>query len=382
MYWQNRYLKEGAVFEALTGLETIDLPNKGLLSGIELKVWGTCGDNTAKPDVWLHDRLQKIELIVNGSQVVKSLTGEQLLADMLYKKTPHYSHDMKNISAASCEEFFYINLGRHYHDMDYMLDLGKVNDPEIRITNSFALTGAHGWDEGVAMDLKPSYSIVLHILREPPAAPKGYIKTSELYRFTGASAKKENMTVPRGPMYSNLYVQSWYAAQGISHILDKLELNINSDDIIPFRVGPAELAAEIARQYGLFEIDQQCYLKGKQAYPAPMEVGRPDGIEDWAVLDVALFRSDLWANNWHVPFKTVTTGAPSEDVVNTRMLYRGVMPFSVATIPYFDPWDERTRIDSSKLGDLWVRFEGNTNMSTSVVVKLLGDEVVTKYVAI
>ena len=151
MYWQNRYLKEGATFDALTGLQTIDLPNKGLLSGIEIRVWGTAGAGGDQPDVWLHDRLQKIELVVNGSKVVKSLTGRQLLADMLYKKTPILSHDIKNMASASCEEFFYINLGRHYHDTEYMLDLGKVTDPEIRITNDFTLAAQNGWTNGVAM---------------------------------------------------------------------------------------------------------------------------------------------------------------------------------------------------------------------------------------
>ena len=379
MYWQNRYLKEGATFDALTGLQTIDLPNKGLLSGIELRVWGTCGVGADKPDVWLHDRLKKIELIVNGSKVVKSLTGEQLLADMLYKKTPHYSHDMKNMSGASCEEFFFLNLGRHYHDMDYMLDLGKVNDPEIRIDNDFTLTSQNGWTNGVAMSAVPSFSVILHMLREPPAAPKGYIKTSELYRFTGGPSKIENMMVPRGPIYSNLYVQSWYASQGLGYLLDKLELNINSDDIIPFRVGATELAAEIARQYGLFEMSQQMSVKGDQAYPFPLEqaVFKPNPL---GLVAYECRGMDIWGNAVAPGFKDTATGlTPYTGNMNVFYTLRGIWPFSVSPIPYFDPHDERTWIDSSKLGDLWVRFEGNTSMGTSVVVKLLGDEVVTKY---
>lgn len=378
MYWQNRYLKEGATFDSLTGLETIDLPNKGLLSGIELRVYGTAGVGADKPDVWLHDRLQKIELIVNGSKVVKSLTGEQLLADMLYKKTPHNAHPATNISGGQCQELFYINLGRHYHDMDYMLDLGKVNDPEVRITNAFVLTGAHGWDNGVAMAAVPSFDVVLHILREPPAAPKGYIKTSELYRFTGANDKKENMTVPRGPMYSNLYVQSWYASKGLGISLDKLELNINSDDIIPFRVGVTELVAEITRLYGLVETGQWAILKGGQAYPFPLETGHVIGVIGNAELAEFAF-SNIWANLGIPYFVSGAAGTPETGNHGVFMTIRGALPFSVAALPYFHPWDERTWIDSSKLGDLWVRFEGGAAMGTDVVAKLLGDEVVTKY---
>jgi hypothetical protein len=379
MYWQNRYLKEGAVFSTLTGLQTIDLPNKGLLSGIELRVWGIAGVGADKPDVWLHDRLKKIEVIVNGSKVVKSLTGEQLLADMLYKKTPHYSHDMKNMAGASCEEFFYINLGRHYHDMDYMLDLGKVNDPEIRIDADFTLASQNGWTNGVAMTAVPSFSIILHLLRDPAAAPKGYIKTSEIYRFTGKSGKKENMLVSRGPVYSNLYVQSWYKAQGLGYILDKLELNINSGDIIPFRVGPTELATEIARQYGLFgSLSQQFTLTGRQAYPFPLEQGHFWGrtVEG---LNALIAGGDMWGNTAATQYTVLSTQVAGTGQIIAFLQYLGIWPFSVSPIPYFDPWDERTWIDSSKLGDLWVRFEGNTSMGTSVVVKLLGDEVVTKY---
>ncbi|GAJ23527.1 unnamed protein product, partial [marine sediment metagenome] len=133
-----------------------------------------------------------------------------------------------------------------------MLDLGKVNDPELRIEYDFKKTGHNGWTKGVAMSDEPSRSVVLHLLREPPAEPKGYIKTSEIYRFTSGISKKENMIIPRGPVYSNLYLQSFYASQGLTYLLDKVELNFNNDAIIPLRVGPLELTAELVRQYGLF----------------------------------------------------------------------------------------------------------------------------------
>ncbi|GAJ09123.1 unnamed protein product, partial [marine sediment metagenome] len=239
-YFQQRYLEEARTFPALAGLLTIDLPNKGLLSGIEIRVQGTNPDITSKPDVWLHDRLKKLEVIVNGSQVVKSYDARQLLAMMLYKKTPHLSHDMKNQSFGSTKEYFYINLGRWYHDNEYMLDLSQVNDPELRIEYDFALTGASGWDEGTAMTAEPSYYIILHLLRDTTLVPKGYIKTSEIHRFVAAGVQNVNMTVARGPTYSNLYLQSWYKYMGIGAILTHMDVNINSDDLIPITIRPED----------------------------------------------------------------------------------------------------------------------------------------------
>lgn len=382
MYFQQRYLEESKSFDSLTGLDTIELPNKGLLSGIELAVWGTCGVGADKPDSWLHNRMTKLELVVNGSKVVKSLSGDQLLALMYYQKTLPASNDMKNMSGASCLENFYMNLGRHYHDEEYMLDLSKVNDPELRIEYAFAQTSHNGWTNGVAMTAAPSRSTILHLLRDAPQEPKGYIKTSEVYRFTSGVSKKENMKIPRGPLYSNLYLQSFYASQGLGYLLDKVEVNFNNDAIIPIRVGAGELASETIRKYGLFKWMEQASYKGGQAYPLALEQGvfqpSPMGL-------VAYVHSyfDMWGQANGISFKDIATGlTPYTGNLNAAFTLIGTWPFSVAPIPYFDPWDEGTWVDSSQLGDFWVRVEENASGGTSAVIKLLADEVVTSYPAV
>lgn len=378
MYFQQRYLEENRAFPSTVCLETVDLPEGGLLSGIEIRVAGTAGVGADKPDVWLHDRLKKIELMVNGSKVVKSLTGEQLLADMLYKKTPQYSHDAKNISGGMCEELFYINLGRHYHDLDYMLDLSKVKDPELRIDCDFTLTSQNGWTNGVAMAAAPSYRVICHLLRDAVASPKGYIKTSEVARFTSASAKEEKMRVPRGPTYSNLYLQSWYKNEGLGLNIDHVALNLNNDAIIPIHVRMEELTAQITRMYGLMKASQWAILKGGQSYPFPLECGHVHGLVGNAE-DAMFAFSNLWADFGIPYFMTVSSGAQSTGNHGTHMVLEGALPFSVAAIPLFDPWDASTWIDSSALSDFWLKVKELTGAGTNAVLKLLADEVVTRY---
>jgi len=377
MYWQNRYLKEQATFASLAGLETVELPKSGLLSGLEIRAWGSNAVDADKPDCWLHDRIKKFEVIVNGSQVVKQLDGRQLIADMLYKRTPQFSHDCKNMSGGSTEEFFYINFGRHYHDLDYMLDLAMVNDPELRMETDFALTGHDGFTNGKAMTAAPYFSIIPHILREPEVSPKGYLKTSEVYRFTSAASKKENMTIPRGPMYSNLYLQDFYNAHGISNDLEHLELNLDNDRLIPLRIGPHELETALPRLWGLFTLVQQFTVKGGQVYPHPLEEGRCDGLIG-GTSDAEIARFDLWGNVTGVQLRKTSDATAITTSHNATLNYHGILPFSVAAIPYFWPWDERFWIDSSKLGDFWLRVE-ETAGAVDSIVKLLADEVVTKY---
>ncbi|MBA7582259.1 hypothetical protein ES708_24186 [subsurface metagenome] len=378
MYWQQRYLKYKKDFDSsTTGLETVDLPKLGLLSGLELRVEGTNGATVASPDVWIHDRLKKIELIVNGSKVVKSFSGNQLLADMLYKKTPIASHDMKNLPSGSGQEVFYINFGRFYHDPEFMLDLSKVNDPELRIDYDFGMDGANGWDNGVAMAAAPSLTVIPHILREPLGAPRGYIKTSEVYRFTSGNSKKENMKLPIGPLYAMLYLQCFYASHGFVTDIDHVELNLNNDAIIPYRVDYMDILQQLARKFGLFELSQQCYLTGGQAYPFPIEAGEFYGRSAEGQ-DALLAGGDIWGCAANAQYTVLSTQAAGDGSINFYVTYKGVLPFSVAAIPVFDLMDEGTWIDSKVLGDFWLRVEQDASAESSIV-KLLADEVVTEY---
>jgi len=382
-YFQQRYLRENFAFPARTGLLTIDLPNKGLLSGIEFRVVGRNGDTPDDPDSWLHDKLTKIEVIVNGSQVVKSYDARQLLAMMLYKKTTTHSHDAKNLANGACDESFYINLGRHYHDLEYMLDLSQVNDPELRIEYNFDLAANSGWTKaaGILAATFPQISVVCHLLRDTTLVPKGYIKTAEIHRVDNAPNLMFNLTVPRGPTYSNLYLQSWWQAMGLSGILDHYEVNLNSDNIIPIRTQINELLAALVRMYGLVEITQQFRGLSQENYPFPLEVGHVNGelIRALAWPDAELCHFDLWMLANLLPLRTVTTGAALVDNPTYRLTCRGTMPFGVAAIPLLDPWDEDTWIKTAELGDFWVRIELLAG-ATAGVTKLLGDEVVTKYV--
>ncbi|GAI46559.1 unnamed protein product, partial [marine sediment metagenome] len=91
---------------------TIDLPQKGLLSGLELRVIGYTATMDGEPDCFMHDFITKIEVIVNGSQVVKSLTGEQLLGLMHYWGIPHSQWETLSLPDDYIREQFYIPFGK------------------------------------------------------------------------------------------------------------------------------------------------------------------------------------------------------------------------------------------------------------------------------
>jgi len=379
-YFQQRYIKEGKVFPGTAGLETVELPNKGLLSGIQLRTICKTGDHGGACDMWTHDWLKKIELIVNGSQVVVSLTGDQILALMHYKHIPKTNWEELNLIDDYQREHFYIPLGRYYHDPDYCLDLGRVNDPELRIEYDFTLTTKNGWANGFAagVGVDQSYYVTPHMMRESEHPVKGYIKSSEIYRYTSGPAKSENMVIPRGPVYGNLYVQAWQRANGFENCCDTLEVNIDNDLIIPFHQSAQAVMSDLIRQYGYFEGDICIEVVGNQNHPIPIEAGVVQGHMETAG-DYDVKHAFCGNNGWWVKTVLHSTGAGTNDVTEVSLHFRGALPYSVAAVPTLDLMDERTWVKSKELGDFWVRGEGAAGCLTTTTVKLLGDEIVTGY---
>lgn len=380
MYWQLRYLEQDKAFVGTSGLATIELPNKGLLGCIQLEVEATAGTTIGKRNVRPVDAIEKLELVVNGSQVVKSLTGEQVKALMRYQKMAQGQVEENNFYIAGWKNNveLFINLGRHYHDLDYMLDLGMVTDPELRITYDFTKTGHNGWTHGEAQS-SPERSVICHLLRDAPITPKGYIKTSELYRFTNPVSKKENMTIPRGPIYSNIYLQSFYRDSGIRYTLDTMEVNLDNDRVIPMRVTARQLFDLIEAQWGRLTIAEVTETDFVQPIVPPLEMGIGQAVPWGEDIAIHIIVPSLDGDMWYLRAFETTDGDSYTTAKRVQIAYDGILPHSLAAIPIFDPWDERTWVDSSKLGDFHVRYEGAATGNALCTVKLLGDAVVTSY---
>lgn len=375
MYWQHRYLDQDKAFSGTSGLDTIDLPNAGLLGCVQLQVYATAGSTAGDRDVGPLDALTKIELVVNGSQVVKSLTGREIKAMMAYQKMAMGQDIIANYYSHANRVELFINLGRHYHDLEYLLDLSKVNDPELRITYDFTATSHDGFTNGEAQT-GPYRDVICHLLRESDIIPKGYIQTQEISRFMYANAKKENLVVPRGPTYSNLYVESYYKSCGLSLSLDTIEVNINNGERIPLRLAMQEFIDILEATYGRFRMSEIKDISFDDLWPSLLEVGEVIPTTYEGHEPISMVAGALWGQQLGIgaedPDGTAYTTAKI-----IRIDYDGLLPFSLAAIPLYDPWDPRTWIDTSLLGDFWVRYECTASGgSTNCPIKLLGDAVI------
>ncbi|MBA7692077.1 hypothetical protein ES703_100635 [subsurface metagenome] len=376
-YWQRRYTEENRAFVMTAGLEVVDLPNKGLCGGVELAVTALCNSDNPCPNTWIHDCLEKVEVVVNGSQVVKSLTGSQILAMNMYDKTYDRQQAPRLYKNTYHHETFYLNFGRFYHDKEYMLDLGRVNDPELRIFYNFALAAHHGFSL-LATFGTADYTVIPHILMNSDVIPKGYIKSSETYRFNPVASQRENMTVPRGPVYNGFYLESRWVGLGLGNVLDYVEVNINNGEVIPFRLEQGEFMTEIKRQFGVYEVTQIMIPGAAGQLASPLENCEiyESNYRNSNVIGCAGPAFGGWCT---IEDHLISTYGGGVGNLYRWMHYKGILPYNLAKVPFLDPMNEATWIKSAELGDLWLRFECLPGAAVATTIKLLSDEVVTAY---
>jgi len=145
MYWQREFLRSGATLP-IGSYWREDLPKDGLLGGIQFHVRGTpVIDSMLATEKWrMLDFISKVEVIGDGTTVIKSITGPMA----------HYLAWLDGGGANPDKAFNYgtstfrchlmLNFGRRLFDPYYGLDLSKFKSVEVKITNDGSATSFPG----------------------------------------------------------------------------------------------------------------------------------------------------------------------------------------------------------------------------------------------
>lgn len=171
MYWkQHRAYKEDPMSNTDTWKE--ELPEKGILSGIllQMRMINASGIE-AYYKTRLIDHLTKIEVTDGGTETMFSMTGQEARAQNFYDEGA-VPHEMAILDSTHYQRTsIYIPFGRHFKDMDYMLDLSAWDSVYLELTND--LTTTYCADKGAVVDVQLVLAADLGI------APANYIKNYE-----------------------------------------------------------------------------------------------------------------------------------------------------------------------------------------------------------
>lgn len=189
MYWQREVYRAAAAWPN-GGTYTLELPNNGLLGSIMIHAYRAgVTDSMLTTQKWrLIDWISKIEVVADGSTIIKSVTGQ----------VQHFLQWMDGGGAAPDQHFNYgsstkrcrlmLNFGRQLFDPEYGLDLGAFKSVELKLTNDGSST-YFGGDWGV--------DIVLYYLREPAISTfKGFMRTEEWRKWTTVQGEIKYLDLP------------------------------------------------------------------------------------------------------------------------------------------------------------------------------------------
>lgn len=250
MYWQREYLREADSMTRDAEYRE-DLPANGLLGSILLRmnVAGVSGAFAAVEKWRIVDFLSKIEVIVDGSTVVKSLTGECLNGIQFFDQGvthPDYWHSYAT-GTKWCH--LLINFGRYLMDPEYGLDLSKYSSAEIKITNDMSSTYA-----GASISL----SMLQYFLRDPPYATfLGHFRTEEWRKWTTVADATEYLEMPTQYPIRRIILQLIpdVDANNISetamwNVADDVELSLKTGLLRVYKGGIDDLMRENFFDYG------------------------------------------------------------------------------------------------------------------------------------
>lgn len=241
MYFQQEYLRE-AVAATRNDTYKLDLPDTGILSSLLLRLHGkpATGNPFASQNKWrLIDFIDKIEVILNGATICKSLTGMQAQYLAFMDQRVVAPTKWSEYSEPTLREYILINFGRWFGDTQYGLDLSRFASAELQITNSCDTTN---WQD----DLK--WTILANWIREPAAAPLGYLRSETWRSWTTVADETKYLDLPTEHILRRIILQAipnvdtnYLETTSLFDLMDDIELSLQTGVLRVYKGGLDDL---------------------------------------------------------------------------------------------------------------------------------------------
>jgi len=228
-----------------SGTETIDLPERGILSELILLVRfaGAYVDNTLLPRFL---GISKVEVLVNGSTVVKSLDGRQIRALMWYNGGPFATAENYNAAGNSNKTYdlFVIYFGKHANDTTCGLRLDAFANPQLKITWDVATTSHDGITYDVYATPAFVYGVIAKIIDETPTNfTDRYVQSKQIDSYTVSASAEHNTEIPRGYDLKGVMIGARYTSVAWYELLDHVKLDFDNGKWLPIDLDYEALAA-------------------------------------------------------------------------------------------------------------------------------------------
>jgi len=250
MFWQKEYLRQ-AIRMTLNSTYQLDLPENGILGSLLIKVEGANVNlHGVAADAWrVLDNITKMEIILNGATICKSLRGDAVQALAFYDNGIPAPDIWRQQGTETQYCYFLINFGRHLYDPRYGLDLSKFANVELKVTNNAALATEFSY-----LDI----SILAIYMREGAAGgPLGYMRSETWREWTTVQDSTEYLDIPTEHPIRRIILQAKphqttneIDDTGYGNLMDDIDFSMDTGQVRIYKGGLTEIAHVNSFEYG------------------------------------------------------------------------------------------------------------------------------------
>lgn len=340
-----------------------ELPNRGALHSILLKAKATNGATSGRAKT-MHDVVDEVKVIGNGSEVLFALYPEEL--EKIHEAFQGQPLPMiEDQQASAVQEFVLpIMFGKHLLDTNYFLRLSKFQDIELQVSYSPSIAADSGFATGTV-----TFDVLLVITPEDAMLSyEGTLVTRRIRSYTTAASGIEELELPGESIirWIGNYVYEAGVADGTN--VTAIELEDKSTGKAIFTADWLE-ALDLNRLLFGADIRHQATLLLANDETWASRIGEVEGLNveieesadasndeyDGAFVDgIAGDTLTFDAYNLKVTAGSETITAQSSDVT-LRVQVWGKSPSYFAVIPFMYEDNRNGWLDTSQYGKLVVK---------------------------
>lgn len=295
--------------------------------------------------------LSKVEL-VDGSDVLLSLTGQELQALDWYNHYTVRTNIIWYLATTEQELALHISFGRHLYDPILALDPTKFTNLQLKVTIDL--------DAGGFNNTQVIMSIFAHLFDEKSITPEGFLMSKEIKDYALGAGTHEYTDLPTDHTFRKLLMRIQKDGTGPEYCFDELKLSEDNDKRIPFNHGIEEILHAITAHSKPYREWLICtaLAAGRYFHITP---GYWPGLsaQVWSnsisATDIAVYEGDGG--------RILVTQNPA--VRNMMVTVQGWCPHSTIEIPFGIQTDIADWYDVTKIGTLRLDLKSASGMSSS-----------------
>lgn len=200
--------------------------------------------------------IEKIEL-VDGSDVLESISGKQLGAMMFYDNKG-YMFNINDAEMATSNGFtLNLDFGRYLWDRELAFDPGKFTNPQLKLTYDKA--NIHASEQTL------TYSLYGHLFDERKVSPMGFLMRKEVEKWTPTADAHHYVTMPTDYKYRTMWLHGQGTnsggdnRRGIPSAIANFKLSEDQDKRVPIDMSTKEYLRLLDAQFPLVRERVNCY---------------------------------------------------------------------------------------------------------------------------